>query len=228
MTESTKPKDTKEPSGGTPASGCSETDSVTWTGQSELQDVKDEELRGPLVYRVTYAGNRRASRGLAFGWGTLCLTAMLTIAGILALASGDLGQTGEVVEDALLILGLVVTPPILALLGYLLWNRNAVLSKAGIGTPVLRLDEQGFEDIRLQTGHVPWSAVENIGAETAGDEFSNQASHVFVQLNSSAAYSLRGSGGKPAGRIVIWTTPLGIDGYHLARVMEARRRAATA
>ena len=195
---------------------------------SEPQDVTAEEVSEPLVFRVTHAGDRRASRWLATGWGILCLTAMVTVAGILGLASGDFGRSGDTADDVILILGLFVTPPALVLFGHVLWKGGTTLSKAGIGTPVLRIDERGFEDTRLQTGLVPWSAVENIGADTAGDEFSNQASHVFVQLRSSAANTVRRSDGKSLGRIVIWTTPLGVDGYHLARVMEARRQAATA
>lgn len=91
---------------------------------------------------------------------------------------------------------------------------------------VLKIDDHGFEDTRLNVGRVPWSAVETIGADTAGNELSDQAAYVFVELKSSTEHSVRKRDGKPVRRIAIWTTPMGVDGYHLARVFEARQRRA--
>jgi hypothetical protein len=90
-------------------------DSATWTGMAEPDDVTEAELTAPLTYRITVAGDRRAARWLTIFWTVLGLIALATIVVFLD-SSESRGGSADLSGQA--VIGLLLGPPTVILLGY--------------------------------------------------------------------------------------------------------------
>ncbi|MDJ0611693.1 MAG: hypothetical protein QNJ67_22155 [Kiloniellales bacterium] len=208
-----------------PAPARAAKDSTAWTGLGEPDDVTEHERSATLVYRITAEGAHRAARRVNFLWIGFLALAGITVG--MAFLFPGLPESSKAVKVELVFTGIVM-PPVLAFLGYVLWKWTVRQKQFKVGAPILQIDDHGFSDSRQHRGRIPWYAVESIVADSLENELSNQGTHVFVRLKSPTEDAVLDAKGKPLEQVTIWTTPLGLEGRHLARVMRARWEATSA